>query len=206
MASQAVFLHDGHGSGGQFDGLRFKAECENGGVSQTVFGLERILANQRRMGNVAIVARYIPTVRGMRMGNVGIRHDVTVHARFRRIDHVRCHTGDVGQEQSHPAKATQEDHRGNSKFRADKAQPRNHDGEDKCISNHLNHTMEFSGAIQKNQAPAGVNSGRKPEKNKNPAVTQEYTETHIPELVEKSNTMLCGSLFCRRQSVIPPAG
>jgi len=155
VASQAVFLHDGNGSGGQFYGLRFEAECENGGVSQTVFGLERILTNQRRMGKVAIVARYIPTVRRMSMGNVGIRHDVTVHTRFRRIDHVRSHTGDVSQEQPHPAKATQEDQRGNSKFRANKAQPQNHNGEDKYNSDHLNHTWSLAGRYKKIKPPNG---------------------------------------------------
>jgi len=90
--------------------------------------LSCVLATERRMGNMAIVTSDIPAMRGMGVRNVGVRHDVAIYARW-RINHVRRRAGDVSQEQPHPAKATQQDQRGNAKSRSDKAQLQNHSGE-----------------------------------------------------------------------------
>jgi len=94
-------------------------------MPQTVVSLKRILPAQRRVGQMAVITCNVPTVYRMGVGNVGISHDVTVHTCFRRVDQIRRCAGDVRQEQAHAAKESQQDHRGNSKPRAQKTQLQN---------------------------------------------------------------------------------
>jgi len=62
MAPHAVFLNDGCGKAGQVHDLRFHSERKHGGMFQTIVSLERIFPGKRRVREVAIVARNIPTV------------------------------------------------------------------------------------------------------------------------------------------------
>ena len=89
MAPLAILLHNRYGKRGKVHRLRFRPECENGGMLQTIDCFERIFPSQRRMRQMAIVTRHIPTVGGMCVGNVGIGHNMTVHTRFRRVDEIR---------------------------------------------------------------------------------------------------------------------
>ena len=94
-------------------------------MPQTVLCLERIFSAERCVGNVAIVASNVSTVRGAGVGGIGIGHYVAIHTRFRRIDQVGSRTGDVYEEQSQPAKDPQQDQSGRAESRSEKSQLQN---------------------------------------------------------------------------------
>lgn len=85
MAAKAIFLDDGDGSPGKFDGLRFATKSKDGGMSQTVMGFESVFTRQRRMRHMAIVAMGSAGVRIVFPGNIRVRHHMTIHAGFRVI-------------------------------------------------------------------------------------------------------------------------